>query len=96
MRRPPRCIELFDATTLAAMRAAGNSIDSKAGAMLLIELDGELDACLTQAERVVEACTRGQAFDVMVAQTANQRQRVWDARRTMSPAIRKLTQYRDQ
>ena len=91
---PSRCIELFDATTLAAMRAAGNSIDGKAAAMLLIELDGEPDACLAQAERVAEACTRGQAFDVMVAQTANQRQRVWDARRTMSPAIRKLTQYK--
>ncbi len=87
----PRCIELFDATTLGAMRDAGNSIDAKAGAMLLIELDGEPEACLSQAERVADACTRGHALTVVVAQNASQRERVWAARRTMSPAIRKLS-----
>ena len=90
----PRCIELFDATTLGAMRQAGNAIDERAAAMLLIEVDGAEDSCLAQAERVHEACTRAEAFDVMVAQNASQRDRVWAARRTMSPAIRKLTAFK--
>ena len=90
----PRCIELFDATTLGAMRSAGNAIDERASAMLLIEVDGTEDSCLTEAERVHDACTRAHAFDVMVAQSASQRDRVWAARRTMSPAIRKLTAFK--
>lgn len=90
----PRCIEIFDATTLGAMRAAGNAIDEKAAAMLLIEVDGTEGSCLTQAERVHDACTRANAFDVMVAQSASQHDRVWAARRTMSPAIRKLTAFK--
>ena len=90
----PRCIELFDRTTLAGLRAAGNSIDERAGAMLLIELDGEEDACLLQAERVSDACEKGSCLDVMVAQSANQRERVWAARRTLSTAIRKLSAFK--
>jgi glycolate oxidase len=90
----PRCIELFDTTTLAALRAAGNSIDERAGAMLLIELDGDEDACLLQAERVSDACEKGSCLDVMVAQSANQRERVWAARRTLSTAIRKLSAFK--
>jgi glycolate oxidase len=90
----PRCIEVFDATTLAGLRAAGNSIDERAGAMLLVELDGEQDACFTQAERVDEACRRGACLDVVVAQSANQRERVWAARRTLSTAVRKLAKYK--
>lgn len=90
----PRCIELCDATTLGAMRAAGNAFNERAGAMLLIELDGDPDACLLQAERVADACTRGNALEVIVAQNAAQRDRVWQARRSMSPAIRKLTRHK--
>ena len=37
----PRCIELLDAETLQAMRLAGNAIDQRAGAMLLIDVDGD-------------------------------------------------------
>ena len=89
-----RCIELFDATTLAAMREAGNSLNERAEAMLLIEVDGDSEHCLTQAERIAEACDRAGSIEVVVAQSASQRDRVWAARRTMSPAIRKLTNYK--
>jgi len=90
----PRCIELFDATTLSAMRQAGNSLNERAQAMLLIEVDGESEACLSQAERIEEACSRSGSIEVVVAQNASQRDRVWAARRTMSPAIRKLSNYK--
>lgn len=90
----PRCIELLDSTTLAGLRAAGNSIDERAGAMLLIELDGDEDSCFMQAERVSDACMRGACLDVVVAQSANQRERVWAARRGLSTAIRKLSKFK--
>lgn len=90
----PSCIELLDSTTLAGLRAAGNAIDERAGAMLLIEIDGHEDSCFTQAERVSDACMRGACLDVVVAQSANQRERVWAARRGLSSAIRKLSKYK--
>jgi len=90
----PRCIELFDATTMAAMRDAGNSLNERALAMLLIEVDGEPESCLTQAERIADACTQMGSIEVLVAQSVSQRDRLWNARRSMSPAIRKLSNFK--
>ncbi len=86
----PRCLELLDAGTLAAMRAAGNAIDQRAGAMLLIEVDGDEHACEAQSERIAGACEDVSALDLLVAQDAAQRDRLWAARREMSLAIRRL------
>ncbi|HEY8945501.1 MAG TPA: FAD-binding protein, partial [Polyangiaceae bacterium] len=51
----PRCIELLDDSTLEAMRQAGNAIDPRAGAMLLIDVDGTTAECEQAAERVASA-----------------------------------------
>ena len=87
----PRCIELLDATTLEAMRSAGNAIDPRAGAMLIMEVDGDEAACERQAERIADACATAQVLDVLVAQDAAQREKLWAARRQMSHAVRKLS-----
>jgi glycolate oxidase len=87
----PRCIELLDATTLEAMRSAGNAIDARAGAMLIMEVDGDEAACERQAERIADACETVQVLEVLVAQDAAQREKLWAARREMSRAVRKLT-----
>lgn len=84
----PRCIELLDGATLEAMRRAGNAIDQRAGAMLLMEVDGQPAECETQAERVGNACAG--ALDLVVAQDAAQRDKLWAARREMSLAVRRL------
>jgi glycolate oxidase len=87
----PRCIEMLDSLTLDAMRRANNPIDQRAGAMLLIEVDGDEASCERQAERVAAACEQAGVLEVLVAQDASQRERLWSARRDMSHAIRKLT-----
>jgi glycolate oxidase len=89
----PRCLELLDAATLGAVRAAGVAIDLRAGAILLIEVDGEAaDAVL---ERVGEvAVQRAGCIDVVVAQDAGQRDRLWAARRMLSKATRKLARHK--
>jgi glycolate oxidase len=87
----PRCIELLDGQTLDAMRRGGNAIDARAGAMLLVEVDGDTTACEREAERFGNACDGAGALEVLVAQDAAQRERLWSARRDMSHAVRKLT-----
>ena len=87
----PRCIEILDGQTLDAMRAAGHSFDRNAGALLFIELDGDEGYCLSQAEVLAEECMKAGAIDVLVAQDAAQRDRLWATRREMSLVIKKLT-----
>lgn len=86
----PRCLELMDAASLEAIRGQGVGIDRNAGAMLLVEVDGDEPTCERDLERVGEACTGAGATDVLVAQDASQRDRLWSARRELSPAVRKL------
>lgn len=88
----PRCIELMDSHTLAAMRAAGNQLSEAAGALLLLEVDGEPVDTEAQAERMANACTG--ALEVLVAQDVGQREKLWSARREMSRSVRKLTRFK--
>ncbi len=90
----PRCIELLDASTLAAVRARGLAIDDRAGALLLIEVDGDAHACEDGVQRVGEACSKERSIDVLVAQDAAQRSRLWAARRELSPAVRALARHK--
>jgi glycolate oxidase len=94
----PRCLELMDGPTLGAIRAQGVAIDPRASALLLVEIDGAgnapgvLDA---ELERLGDALgAGGRAIDVVAAQDAAQRARLWDARRSLSPATRKLARFK--
>lgn len=86
----PRCLELTDSGSLDAMRAQGVGIDASARAMLLIDLDGDMTTCERDMERVGEACDEAKAIEVLVAQDASQRDRLWAARRELSHAIRNM------
>ena len=91
----PRCLELLDAATLDAVRANKVAIDPRARAMLLIEVDGEEAAADAALERLGELLSgRDGILDVVVAQDAAQRARLWEARRQLSPATRKLAKYK--
>jgi glycolate oxidase len=89
----PRCLEMLDSATLDAVRAAGVSIDLRAGAMLLIEVDG--DSAESALMRVGEVASGAPGcIDVVVAQDAAQRDRLWAARRMLSHATRKLARHK--
>jgi glycolate oxidase len=92
----PRCIELLDEHTLEALRLRGIAlpIDEAACALLLIEVDGHEQAVEVDRERVGEACTKAGALSVLVAQDAAQRDRLWSARREMSPSLRRLARFK--
>lgn len=90
----PRCLELLDGITLQALRDAGNPIDPRAGAMLLIEVDGPEKVAEEHAQRVGNACEHAGAFEVQVAANPAQRDRLWAARRELSYAVRKLSRHK--
>lgn len=89
----PRCLEMLDAATLDAVRAAGVAVDPRAGGMLLVEVDGEgAESALMRVGEVASACEG--CFDVVAAQDAGQRDRLWAARRMLSKAVRKLSKHK--
>src|SRR6187455_2613464 len=45
-------------------------------------------------ERIGEACMGAGAIDVLVAQDASQRDRLWEARRALSPATRAMARFK--
>jgi glycolate oxidase len=90
----PRCLELLDRATLEAVRGQV-SIDPRAGALLLVEVDGDAAGVERQLARMGELLSRGPGvIDVMAAQDAAQRGRLWAARRALSPATRKLARHK--
>jgi glycolate oxidase len=90
----PRCLELLDGATLQAVRDRGLGIDARAGAMLILEVDGEPAVCESAMERVGGVCAEAGALDVLAAQDPAQRDRLWEARRQMSPATRAMARFK--
>ena len=90
----PRCLEFMDPGALSAVRARGVPVDERAGAMLLIEVDGEPAATEASMERIGEACVAANALDVLAAQDASQQARLWAARRALSPATRAMARFK--
>lgn len=90
----PRCIELLDESTLAAVRARGVAVDESARAMLIIEADGTEAECERAMERLGGECVEAGAIDVLVAKDEAQRDKLWEARRALSHATRAMAKHK--
>ncbi len=65
-------------------------------ALLLIELDGMHEAPLdADAESVCAVCLEEGASDLLVAETREKRESVWDLRRSIGEAVKKISPYRE-
>jgi len=90
----PCCLELLDAASLEALRRQGIAVDRRAGALLLIEVDGDEPACRRMQGRVGDAVTAAGALSVQLAFEAGERERLWTARRQLSEATRALARHK--
>jgi len=90
----PRCLELIDEACLTAMRKQGVSLDAQAKALLIMEVDGDTATCERDMERAGEVAMDHGARDVLVAQDAGQRERVWSVRRDLSYTTRKMAAHK--
>ncbi len=78
----PAALEMMDQTILQAVEMAfGFGFPTDAGAVLLVELDGLTAALDRQADDVKTLCERNAAREVRVAQTPEDRARLWTARK---------------
>jgi glycolate oxidase len=88
----PATVELIDQLSLEAVEQhLGRAVaPTGTGAMLIIEVDGVPGGVEEEAGRVMRACAEAGAIGVTRAVTVEDRDRIWEARRELSFALRAL------
>jgi len=86
----PAAIELVDGESLRVVRdRLGEALaPDTAGALLIVESDGTPAAVGEEIDRVAEACRSAGAMGVTLAADEAERERLWNARRLISLALR--------
>jgi glycolate oxidase len=91
----PRTLEFMDQASIRCVEAYMNmGLPVHAGAMLLIEVDGsslEVDSAL---DRIRDICEAMGAARVEKAQSVSEAQRLWKARKAISPALFRLAPHK--
>ncbi len=87
----PRSVEYLDEACLDLVKDF-LSFDLPEGskAMLILELDGNITAVEKDAENIKNLCFDYDALDVLVAKDQTEAQKLWDARKALSPILYKL------
>jgi len=88
----PAALEMMDGFTLRAVEAAthaGYPLDS--AAVLLIEIEGLLEAVEAQTEQIEEVCRECQAREVRRAKSDAERELLWRGRKNAFGAIGRIT-----
>ena len=88
----PRCLELLDDTSLAAVaKSSPFRFPPSAGAALLIETDGNDEGqVLAEIVRVAELVQGEAEGEVIVAQDESQRRQIWETRKFLSASLKAL------
>jgi len=91
MARPtvPAMLEFMDRRSLDLLRRNGSDVP-EAGAMLLVEADGSVDALPDLLAALGAAAEGAGLLDMDVAQDGIARDKLWAARRALSPALRSI------
>jgi len=87
----PTILEFMDRHCLDCIREEMNSpVPDDAGAMLLIEVDGDERQVAGMAKRVETACSKGGGLRFEAASRKEDVERLWEARRNVSPSLYRL------
>jgi len=85
----PRVLELADRASVDHVRKkARYRFPENAGAIVLIEVDGQAEEMPAMMEKIGLACDDLGALDVLGATEPAERRAVWEARRLISPALK--------
>ena len=91
----PRAIELLDRASIDHVRhKATYKLPDDAGAVVLIELDGEAEAMEGGVLRCGAVCEDEGAREVIVARDDADRARLWQTRRICSPCLREAHRFK--
>lgn len=84
----PRTMEFMDESSVNCVRGyKGQQVPQDVKAMLLVEVDGAPEATAHEANLVCQIVQKHGATRVEVAEASVERERLWTARRAVSPAL---------
>jgi glycolate oxidase len=84
----PRALEFVDQAALMAVESyLKEDLSHGAAAMLLVEVDGPAESTARDADQIAEIMMRSGAARVDRAESDSERERLWKARRSISPAL---------
>jgi glycolate oxidase len=88
----PRCLELMDDVSLAAIaRTSPGRFPAGAGALLLVETDGnDEEQVFNEIVRVADLVAADARGEVLVAQDEAQRREIWEVRRYLSVNLKAI------
>jgi len=87
----PRALEFVDRASLKAVETyLQEDLSGGAAAMLLVEVDGTAESTQHEAQRIAEIMKTSGAFRVNRAESEQEREHLWKARREISPALKTL------
>ena len=85
----PRVLELADRNSIDVIRSKSRyRFPEGAGAIVLIEVDGEAETMGMMMEKIGLRCDELGALDVLAATEPAERRAVWEARRLISPSLK--------
>lgn len=87
----PATLEIMDNVTIKAVETFSKAgLPTDAGALLLIEMDGFPAQVEDDTGKVEKICAQHKAFDITIADSDKQRDKVWSARRSALSALAKM------
>jgi glycolate oxidase len=88
----PRCLELIDDVSVAALtKGSPFQLPAGAGAALLVETDGnDADQVFAEMARVAEMVQGDTAGEIIMAQNEGQRRAIWESRKYLSVSLKQL------
>ncbi len=87
----PCALEFLDDDSLRLARAHGGEAIPSAGALLIIEVDGDPQDLPRAADAIAQAARGAGMQDLRIAAVADEIESLWAARRALSPALRTLS-----
>ena len=85
----PRVLELADRNSIDVIRSKSRyRFPETAGAIVLIEVDGEAESMAMMMEKIGVRCDELGALDVLAATEPAERRAVWEARRLIAPSLK--------
>jgi glycolate oxidase len=85
----PRVLEIADRASVDVIRDKSRyRFPANAGAIVLIEVDGEPESMAMMMEKIGVRCDELGALDVLAATEPAERRAVWEARRLISPSLK--------
>lgn len=89
-RVTPVAIEVLDRAAINAVESEfAFGLDQDAGALLIVSVDGSVEEVERSSHVVDQVLREGGGYDVLLAVTRDEEDRLWDVRRALSPAMKK-------